>query len=273
MDKRPTLLRCPSCHKDVSLTAGTIMHRTKVSLLKWFWGAYLVTSETPGMSAVQFARQLGIKCHETAYMMLQKLRAAMVRPDREMIGGEWSVQIDETFIGGRVRKGKGRHEGVTVVGAVEIRADSNGDTYAGRVRLQVVPAAWQEVLDQFVLENILPGTKITTDGSQGYDHLTEMGYKHRQITMDGDPVKLDKYLPMIHIVFSNLKAWLLGTFHGVSPKHLPAYLNEFVFRFNRRFYPMSAFNSVLGIGMQVEGPSYDGLYKGTWTHPTLGEVG
>jgi len=70
-----------------------------------------------------------------------------------------------------------------------------------------------------------------------------------------------------HLIFSNLKAWLLGTHHGVSAQHLPAYLNEFVFRFNRRFYPMSAFASALGIGTQVAGPTYDALYGGRWVHP------
>ena len=83
----------------------------------------------------------------------------------------------------------------------------------------------------------------------------------------GDPDATDAALPLIHIVFSNLKTWLLGTHHGVSPKHLPAYLNEFVFRFNRRFYPLAAFNSVLGVAMQVDGPTYDELYGGTWVHP------
>lgn len=74
---------------------------------------------------------------------------------------------------------------------------------------------------------------------------------------------------MIHIVFSNLKTWLRGTHHGVSHRHLQAYLNEYVFRFNRRFYPRSMFNSVLGLAMATEGPTYSGLYAGDWIHPNL----
>ncbi len=74
-------------------------------------------------------------------------------------------------------------------------------------------------------------------------------------------------LPIIHFVFSNLKTWLQGTHHGASVRHLPAYLNEFVFRFNRRFYPMTAVHSVLGIGMRTVGPTHEGLYDGTWSHP------
>ena len=72
---------------------------------------------------------------------------------------------------------------------------------------------------------------------------------------------------MIHIVFGNLDAWLLGTSHGVSAKHLQAYLNEFTFRFNRRFWPMGGFKAALGIAMRVNAPTYAGLYDGTWAHP------
>ncbi len=72
---------------------------------------------------------------------------------------------------------------------------------------------------------------------------------------------------MIHLVFSNLKTWIQGTHHGVSQTHLQAYLNEFVFRFNRRFYPMTAFNSVLGISARTVPPTYESLYSGEWQHP------
>ena len=81
------------------------------------------------------------------------------------------------------------------------------------------------------------------------------------MVLGGDPEKTDKALPMIHPVFANLKAWILGTHHGVSQQHLQAYLNEFVFRFNRRLYPMTAFNSVLGIATRVEAPTYEALYN------------
>ena len=86
----------------------------------------------------------------------------------------------------------------------------------------------------------------------------------------GDPAVAEEYLPIIHLAFSNLKAWLQGTHHGaVSPKHLQTYLNEFTFRFNRRFYPFNAFRSLLGIGSNGEGPTYDGLYSGEWKHHRL----
>ncbi len=101
----------------------------------------------------------------------------------------------------------------------------------------------------------------------GYDDLPAISYRHEPVVLGGDPEETEKALPMIHLVFSNLKAWLLGTHHGVSAQHLPAYLNEFVFRFNRRFYPMTAFASALGIGAHIAGPTYKSLYRRQCVHP------
>jgi hypothetical protein len=94
-----------------------------------------------------------------------------------------------------------------------------------------------------------------------------LGFRHEPVAVRGDHAKTDQHLPMIHIVFGNLDSWLLGTHHGVSPKHLQAYLSEFTFRFNRRFWPMVAFVSVLGIAVRTSAPTYAGLYRGTWEHP------
>ena len=102
-------------------------------------------------------------------------------------------------------------------------------------------------LTQFVQESVVPGAVVRTDGEEGYNGLSAMGYVHEPMVLGGDGAKTDAHLPLIHIAFSNLKTWLMGTHHGVSKHHLPAYLNEFVFRSNRRFYPMTAINSALGL--------------------------
>jgi transposase-like protein len=281
---RPGVLRCRNCGRDISLTAGTVMHRSHTPLCTWFWGAYLVTSHTPGVSAVQFQRQLGLSRYETAFQMLHKLRAGMVRPERDRIGAEWPVEVDETYVGGKTRgEGKGVHHRTLVAGAVEIRTGKEGEkrvhtmarprkgkTYAGRLRLKVISARTKLTLEDFVTESVEPGAEVITDGYAGYDGLPKLGYYHTKIVMEGDPERADEWLPMIHLVFSNLKAWLLGTHHGVSPQHLQAYLNEFTFRFNRRFYPFTAFNSLLGIGVRVEAPTYEALYSGEYMHPNPG---
>lgn len=273
------VLRCRACKKNTSLTAGTVMQSSHMPLSTWFWGAYLMTTQTPGQSAVQFQRQLGIATYETAFTMLHKLRAGMVRPDRDTIGTPHAVEVDECCIGGRTRgEGRGIHHQTTVVGAVEVRTRAEDGsarrrrTYAGRLRLRVVSdpdisGRDSDTLTAFVKDNVTSGSIIRTDGWRGYGGLDEIGYMHNPLTLGGDPDKAEKHLPMIYLVFSNLKTWINGTHHGrIEPYHLQAYLNEFVFRFNRRFYPMNSFNSVLGIAARTVPPTYAQLYSGGWTH-------
>src|SRR5467141_156365 len=110
---RPQVLRCRKCQRDNALTAGTVMERTRTPLSIWFWAAYLVSSHTPGISAVQFQRQLGLNRYETAFQILHKLRAGRVRPGRDRIGGQPGddVGIDEAWVGGRTRgEGRGVHD-------------------------------------------------------------------------------------------------------------------------------------------------------------------
>ncbi len=138
---------------------------------------------------------------------------------------------------------------------------------AGRLRLRLVPNRGAKTLTGFVQEHVATGAVVRIDGWHRYDDLTKLGYSHEPVGLDDDPERTDAHLPMIHIAFSNLKTWLLGTHPGVSHQHLQAYLNEFVFRFNRRFSPMTAFNSVLGFAAQASAPTYKMLYRGEWTHP------
>jgi hypothetical protein len=285
MTRSVVVLRCPACRKDAYLTAGTVMQDTRTPLATWFWGAYLMTTQTPGMSAAQFQRQLGLTRYETAFALLHKLRAGMVRPDRDKIGEKWGVEIDECYVGGATRgEGRGVHHKTLVVAAVEactkqqpqkpialkkwLKLPARKKIYAGRLRLQVVPDRRMDMLTEFAKENIAPKATILSDGWQGYNELMKLGYKHKPVVMAGDPKNAEDHLPMIHVIISNLKTWLLGTYHGrVEPQHLQAYLNEYVFRFNRRFYPMNSFNSVLGLAVKSVSPTYEELYSGAWEHP------
>src|ERR1019366_9551905 len=277
------VLRCRSCKVNTSLTAGTVMQSTHTPLSTWFWGAYLVTTQTPGQSALQFQRQLGLPRYETAFQILHKLRAGMVRPERDRIGGEHKVEIDECLLGGRTRgEGRGTHHMKTVVGAVEARYRKDAEeraakyrqeheggvplkklVYAGRLRLRAVEGRDTNSLLSFVTDSVAKGSWVRTDGWQAYEELPRLGYEHFPLVISGDPEKADAHLPMIHLVFSNLKTWILGTHHGaIAQHHLQAYLNKYVFRFNRRFYPMTAFNSVLGLAARCVPPTYAALYSG-----------
>lgn len=266
------LLECKACHYQASVTAGTVMHRSKQPLTLWFLASYLVTTLTPGLSAWQFKEQVGLSSYKTAFMMLHKLRAAMVRHDRTKLLG--TVEVDETFIGGKESGPGGRGAGgkVLVAGAAEVRSDA-----VTRIRLRVIKDASRDTLTRFIRDNVEAGSTIVTDAWRGYGGLSE--YRHTPL-VEGTPERASVILPHIHRIFSNLKTWLIGTHHGVSPQHLPAYLNEYVFRLNRRGTRMAAFQTVLGLIAERRGPTYRGLYgiaKGetTWQHPnpTDGSLG
>ena len=252
---RRGLWQCKACGHQTSVTAGTALHRTRMPLTLWFWAAYLVTTHTPGLSALQLQRQLGISSYETAWAILQKLRRAMVRPDRERLKDK--VEVDETYIGGPEAGLKGGRQLVDkalVVAAVEVRGRASG-----RVRLQMVSDASAPSLTGFVAANVEPGAIVVTDGWGAYAPLRGIGYRHRPKTQ-GDPERAVKILPRVHRVFGNLKTWLRGTHHGVGHQHLQAYLDEFTFRFNRRRTPMAAFQTLLGLAT-LHGPTtYDLLY-------------
>lgn len=255
------------------------MERSHISLSTWFWAAYLVVSQTPGVSAAQFQRQLGLTRYETAFGLLHKLRAGMVRTDQDRIGGlpDQHVEVDETWIGGRTRgEGRGVHHKTLVACAVEVRQRKPGTAqdkrkdgrYAGRVRLAVVPDRSADSLCGFVEGAVMPKTAIITDDWSAYATLRKRGYDHHAIAERGDHDIAENFLPIIHLVFANLKTWLNGIHHGVSSQHLQAYLNEFTFRFNRRFYPFNAFRSLVGIAGGVPSPTFSELYSGDWKHPT-----
>ena len=274
---RPGILTCRSCRRQTGLLVGAVMERSHTPLSVWLWAAYLVASQTQGMSAVQFQRQLGLTRYETAFGILHKLRAGMVRPDQDRIGGRTGehVEVDETYVGGRTcGEGRGIHHKTLVTAAVEVRHREPGTAqdkrkdgrYAGRVRLSIADDRSAGSLVGFVESAVMPGALVITDDWSGYASLR--GYDHHAIAECGDPEVAEEFLPISHLVFSNLKTWLNGIHHGVSAKHLQAYLNEFTFRFNRRFYPFNAFRSLLGIAGGAESPTFAELYSGEWAHPT-----
>lgn len=240
--ERRHLWECADCHQQTSVTAGTVMHGTRTALRLWFWAAYLVATHHPGISAKQLQRQLGLSRYETAWLMLQKLRRAMVAPEREPLCEE--VEVDEFFVGG-VEEGLkgGRQRGKkTLVGvAIEVRGLGSG-----RLRLAVLPDASGPSLQNFVAETTVAGAIVHTDAWRSYLGLRKLGYDHRPRDQKA-AAPGEQLLPRADRAVSNFKAWMLGTHRDVSREHLPVYLDEYVFRHNRRNTPMAAFQTLLGL--------------------------
>jgi len=257
------LVECPNGHK-LSLTAGTALHGTRQSLLIWFHGAYLISTLTPGISALQFQRQLGITRYETAFELLHKIRSVLVAPGRERLKAE--VEVDETFVGGKDADRDGRGGDKTlVVGAVELVSARlpSGMMHkrAGRLRLKVVPNASADSLAGFVAAEVESGAIVHTDGWDGYRRLQRSGYQHQRI-VQGKGRDAVAVLPHVHRVFANLKAWLHGTHHGrIEPQYLQAYLNEYTFRFNRRFWRGPAFLRALMLLVEPTQPLQSRKHK------------
>jgi transposase-like protein len=217
------------------VTAGTVFDRTRTPLTVWFTVCWQFATDKEGVSALSLKRVLEIGSYQTAWAMLHRLRSVLVRPGRDRLAG--TVEVDETYIGGEEPElpgGRARGKKVLAAIAVEV-AKPRG---FGRCRIVPVADASSASLHPFVTDHVEPGARVITDGWMGYRGLAKLGYIHeprsqRAARASGeDPSQL---LRGPHRVASLAKRWLLGTHHGsVDDAHLSSYLNEFVFRFNRR---------------------------------------
>ncbi len=246
------LRECAGCGYGVSTTAGTILHRTRTPLLVWFWAAFLMIIDKRGLSALGLQRQLGIARYETAWMILHKLRRATVNLNRTKLRG--AVEVDEAWIGGlqpgaRGRAREGRRAALVVL-ALEVEND-----VPGRLRARLVPDDTAASLVGFVQDVVEVGSTIITDGFPGYLALPEAGFDHERIVA-GDGAAFVNPVPHLHHTVGNLKGWIIGTHKGVSRHHLAAYLDEFVFRHNRRTNLGAAFQTLLGLGTSREPTTY-----------------
>jgi len=251
------LEQCRGCRYQCSVTAGTVFHRTRVPLLIWFWAIFFLARHKKGISALQLQRDTGVGSYETAWTMLHKLRSTLgPRPEARLKG---LVEADESYVGGTERglRGGRRLVGKTLVaGAVEHRPHG-----AGRVRLAVIEGlTFEQHLGPFVRGVIDPTqTTVRTDGFQGYRRLSKVGVRHERLVQGTDPARSAEILPWVHRIFGNLKTWLRGTFHGVSGKHLPRYLAEFVYRFDRRWREGELFGFILRRAVHAEPLPYHRL--------------
>ena len=261
---RSRLFECRGCHAMVSVTAGTVFHRSHLSLRVWFRAIWLITNQKSGVSAVGLQRALGLGSYETAWTCLHKLRRAMVRPGREPLSGE--VEVDETFVGGVEPGGGKRHVGTKAL--VAIAAEVSG-TGIGRIRMRRIPDASAQSLEDFVQEAVAPGAVVITDGWTAYPSLERRGYVHRPRVVRTSGQTASTLLPRVHRVAALLKRWLLGSHQGrISRDHLGDYLDEFTFRFNRRLsrHRGKLFYRLLQQAVAIDPVPYKRLVVGRLSH-------
>ncbi len=212
------------------MTAGTIFQDSHQPLTVWFRAMWWMTNQKTGLSGLGLQRLLGLGSYRTAWMMLHKLRSAMVRPGRDRLTG--TIEVDEAYVGGLEEGVRGRQTEKKSVIVVAAQEDGSG---IGRVRMSHVDDASAASLHGFVNTSVEPGSTIHTDDWTGYQGLEAKGYRHVATPIKKSGKQAHELLPRVHKVISLFKRWLLGTHQGsISHEHLSSYLNEFVFRFNRR---------------------------------------
>ena len=240
------LEQCRACRDQSSVTAGTVFHGTRVPLRVWFLGVFFLARHKKGISALQFQKDTGVGSYQTAWMLLHKLRSGLTALPAPLLKGD--VEADETYIGGYRAGRNGRGAGKA---GVAIVVERRGRT-AGSARLAVIPRATTAVLTSFVQRAIRPQeTRVHTDAWGAYKALGKLGIDHRPRKGGHGRQAIDG-LPWAHTVFGNLKTWLRGTFHGVSPKPLQSSLDGFVFRFDRRWQEAELFPRVLQCAIGAE---------------------
>lgn len=210
---------CADCGHQTSLTSGTLLEKTRKPLKVWFRAVFEISTRRTGISAKDLQRILGFGSYETAWTWLHKLRAALVREDREPLGP--FVQIDEALVGG---KGSPNKELILVA------AESNG-----RVRLAHAANNDTATCKRFADGQIAPLSAVVTDGHAGYNATSLGARPHKGIVQTKAERAASDVVQTCHWAISNLKRWLLCTHAGaVGDKHLQAYLDEYAFRYNRR---------------------------------------
>lgn len=219
---------CGECRRQTSVTVGTVFEASRLPLIMWFRAMWYITSQKNGASAQGVQRVLGLGSYRTAWTWLHKLRRAMVRPGRDRLDGV--VEVDESYVGGEKagKRGRGAAGKSLVLLAMQLK-----DKKIGRIRLAQVTDASGPSLEGALLSMVNVGSEVRTDGWNGYRGLADQGYVH--CVLRATATVGEDLLPACHRVASLLKRWLLGTHQGaISHEHLSYYLDEFVFRFNRR---------------------------------------
>lgn len=261
---------CKKCRFQTSITAGTIFHGTKVPLIKWYWLIYHMAMNKVGVSVLEMQRILNIGQYRTIWLMAHKIRKAMAERDAKYkLAG--LVEMDESFFGPADRggkRGRGSETKMTVLCAVSLYTDREGKERPGFANMSVVNDASAKSIEEFLKRlGMGPETKdtqhlleaIRSDGWRSYGKVSRShNLEHCKVVLK-EPKNAGKLLPWVHRIISNAKSVMRGAHRGVSKKHLQGYLNEFCYRFNRRFWEKELFERLVQACVSAKTITYNEL--------------
>ena len=240
---RRKVFKCYGCGHQSSVTAGTVFHKSRTPLRKWFWAIFLIATSKKGVSMLYLQRQLGIKSYRAVWLMGHKIRHAMIQRD-DLYRMKGTVEADEIQIGGKQSHENRRQFGPNKTPfLIAVQETKSG---APRfVSFQELESIYEQHVLPALERKIEPGSTIKADGAGAYTKAAEAGYTVEQVVADKHPELAHEHLQWVNKLTSNLKRFLLSTYHGVYPKYRRAYLAEFAYRFNRRYWPYESFDRLL----------------------------
>lgn len=232
------LYQCNACHRQTSVTAGTIFHKTYLPLTKWFLAMHLLTQGKHSMSALELKRQLGVS-YETAWKVKHKLMQVMLEREKGRILSE-RVEADDAYMGGEHHGGKcGRGAPGKAPMLVAVQTSPEGDLSERRVvylKVQAVPNFKKRTVKRWAKRSLARTSTVLTDGMRSFNAIGEVVENHQPIVMKGGwRNSRHPAFKWVNTILGNLKGNILGVCRWISARHLPRYLAEFQWRFNRRF--------------------------------------
>lgn len=241
--KTRKVFECRHCRKQIYVTAGTIFHKSRVPLRKWFWAIFLMATSKKGVPMLYLQKQLGLGSYRTAWLMGHKIRQAMIQRN-DLYTLEGTVEADEIFIGGKQSLAERRKTGNNKTPFL-IAIQENAEGGPQFLSFEELETIYEQHVVLAIKKNIQPGSTIKSDGDGAYVKASKEGYGHERLVAMKEPEQTYEHLKWINTITSNLKRYLLSTHHGVFPKYRKAFLAEFAYRFNRRYWPYQAFDRLL----------------------------